>query len=235
MILVGLLIISSNGVAQSDNVETIVKFHPLASINYDRPSITGTIEFLFNKQIGIELGYGRRYGNGSWLHELFEEKLDTMTVSFSGYTILLEAALYEPYKKTQTLDTITNTYITVREFRDYMGIAYRYIDDLYNTSRSYYDHNDTGEVLFPKNDFYAVKRNVHVLVFKAGSIDKYKYFSTELYYEIGIRYTNRFHINREFDSDKDAFDSGTGLFFDFPYKGFLPTLNFGLKINYQLF
>jgi hypothetical protein len=223
--------------AQKDSINTIVKFHPLAAINYDRPSLTGTVEFLHNDKLGIELGYGRRYGNGSWLYDLFEEKLDTMTVASFGYTVLFEATLYEPYKKTLTLDTITNTYVTIREFRDYIGLAYRYIDDLYNTSRRYYPRGairDSTSIEF-LNDYYAVKRNVHVLVFKWGTIDKHKYLSRELYCEVGIRYTDRFHINREFDPDNDIFDSGNGIFFDFPYNGFLPTLNFGLKINYQLF
>lgn len=228
VIIIILFLVACCGFAQENSFNTIVKFHPLASINPDRPSITGSIEFLFNKKVGIEVGYGRRHSNRFWFNL---DKIDTMTVNFSGNTILFDLTLYEPFK--EKFDTKYNSFFPDREADNYIGIAYRYIDDLYNTSKYYFDHRDTG-VTPSTNDCYAVQRKVHVLVFKAGYINKFQSFSTEFYYEAGIRYKNRIHIKSEFDPENDSFPGGLYPW-ERAYTGILPTLNFGFKVNYQLF
>jgi hypothetical protein len=223
-----LFLITSCLFAQKESFNTIIKVHPLAAINPDRPSITGSIELLLNEKVGIEVGYGRRHSNSFWFKL---DKIDTMTVDFSGNTVLFEVTLYDPFK--EKFDTKYNWFFPNREAGNYVGVAYRYIDDLYNTSKYYFDHKDTG-VTPATNDCYAVQRKVRVLVLKAGYVNKFQSFTTEFYYEAGIRYKNRVHIKSEFDPENDTFPSGLYPW-ERAYKGILPTLNIGFKVNYQIF
>lgn len=201
------------------------KFHPLAAINLDRPSIIGSVELLFKNKVGVEYGYGRRFND-----ILFGQdwKLDSITVPFSGQTQFIELTFYSPTKNRNGSTGFFNS------MSKYIGFSYRHFTDLANGQKYYYPHNDTASVnQSSKLDCYAVQRNVHVFVVKGGVIFKSGGFSTEFYGELGFRYKQQTLINNEFDPDKDSFASGFWPW-EKPYDGYLPTLNIGLKVNYQI-
>ena len=215
--------------AQINSINLIYKFHPLAAINPDRPSLTGTAEILFNKKVGIEAGYGRRHSNSVLFQDI---ELDTLHVPFSGHTILFEITLYNP-SFIEKFDR--DNHSTLLPSEHYVGIAYRYIEDLKNEVEYYADRDDMspGSKSFLK-DCFAVQRHVHVLVLKAGSLKKfdagYSKYSIELYGEVGIRYKNLKYLYAEIEPFEDVTPDGL-FFWQRPYKGFLPTLNFGVKFN----
>ncbi len=202
-----------------------LKLHPLAAINLDRPSIIGSIELLFKNKIGVEYGYGRRYSD-----LLFGQdwKLDSITVPFNGQTQFIELTFYSPIKSKNQPSTLLNSINT------YIGVSYRHFTDLANGQKYYFPHNDTPSVTqSSKLDCYAVQRNVHIFVVKGGVIFKSKGFSTEFYGELGLRYKKQTLIKNEFNPDKDSFTNGLWPW-ENPYDGYLPTVNIGFKVNYQI-
>ncbi|MES2767398.1 MAG: hypothetical protein V4642_16100 [Bacteroidota bacterium] len=218
--------------SQESSINVIYKFHPLAAINPDRPSLTATAEILFNKKLGIEAGYGRRHANSV----LFQDsELDTLHVPFSGHTILFEITLYNP-SFIEKFDR--GWHSTLAPSEHYVGIAYRYIEDLRNEVEYYIDNDDKSPGSRPfLKDCFAVQRHVHVLVLKAGSLKKFDTddtkYSIEFYGEVGIRYKNLKYLYAEIEPFEDVTPDGI-FFWQQPYRGIFPTLNFGFKVNMHI-
>jgi hypothetical protein len=198
-----------------------LKIHPLAVINPDRPSIKGSVEFLYKHKIGIELGYGRRYSDRT----IWYQKLpDTLTRHFQGETEFIEITLYNPLRDRPLL-------LTHKGQLDLsFGIIYRHFTDLRNF-QIYYSHpNDSTSTL----DCYAIKREVNIFALKAGVAHRTKKISYEFYVELGVRHRKQSFINREWGKGDYVQNFGS-YFINHDYNGFLPSALYAFKINYLLF
>lgn len=200
----------------SATFQVVAKFHPLAVINPDRPSIVGSIEVLIRNRVGIEFGYGKRYTDNFWLSDT---KVDRLTVSPNGETKFLEINYYKPLYAANEFKTAL-----------YFGIGYTQFYD-YRNKMKYYSHQ--GDSMFHKDSF-GVFRKVDIFVFKVGQLISYKSLVLNFYGELGVRYKRQRFIGSEIDPDNDSFIQGIWIL-EKPGNGYFPTINFGFKVGYRIF
>jgi hypothetical protein len=197
----------------------LLKFHPLAALNIDRPSIQGSVEFKYRK-LSLELGYGQRYLDHDWRRV----KTDTVTTNFKGrnYRIDIKYYIWSGKKVNRSGKILLNGYI---------GLAYWNINDIFNFQADY-SSNASASDGFSLRDCYAVKRNIEVYSVQVGSIFSKKRIGAEACIGIGIRHKVKTLIDSELNNNTSVANPGDG---DLPYNGYLPHLNLCLKIQYRLF
>ena len=204
---------------ESKDLDVNLKFHLLPAITVGIPRMQGSVEFLYKKKVGLEVGYGKRYRDKSFF---FAKDVDTLTANTVGEIFLLDLNIYNVFnfinvhKKNMGLD-------------HYVGLSFKNLYDYKNKMSSYYPPGDDLKT----QDCYAFKRVVQVYSIKVGVIVSYKRLSIEGFGEFGIRDIRRNPVGNEIDFTDFPTDSGL-WFWGRPYNGILPNINFGLKLCFRI-
>ncbi len=226
LIFIGLTTQLSYSQEKSDLLGLRLKFHPLMMLNPDKPYIQGSTEILIKNKIGLEVGFGKRFID-DWLLDgiLTDKEPDSAVVDFKGTSFMIDLKYYEIFSK------------RLANFSDYVGISYRWVDDLRNKRIEYYPYNrgDTiniGGDLLEEN--CAIQRELNIFAIKYGGIYEVNRFEFEGFVELGFKHKYQYYI------DNELYVAGYDVFSDFhnptpePMDRFRPYLGIGFRISYRI-
>lgn len=190
--------------------EVILKVHPLALINPDRPSVQGSVETKFFNRVGFEYTYGFRYFE--YMATIWN--YDTLSISPKGHTMRYEIKAYRLFFYEDDLS-------------DFITLGYWYIDDARNKKTRYYDNNVV------KTDYFGLIKNTNVYAVGYGVIKDFERFTLEGSINIGIRRTKTLWKNNEFDIDKHI-PYGDLYSWEYPGERWFPHINISFKMGINL-
>ncbi|MBW8331975.1 MAG: hypothetical protein K0M40_08140 [Prolixibacteraceae bacterium] len=214
------------GQEKSDLIGLRLKLHPFMLLNPDKPYIQGSTEIIVKNKIGLEIGFGKRYID-DWLLDgiLTDKEPDSAVVDFKGTSFMGEIKYYGLISKIST------------NYSDYIGITYRWVDDLRNKRLEYYPY-DRGNTINLGNDLIeencAIQRGLNILAIKYGGILEYNKFGFEGFIELGIKHKHQYYIANE------LYEAGYDAFSDFhnptpkPMNRYRPHLGIGFRISYKI-
>ena len=211
---------------KSDLIGLRLKLHPFMMLNPDKPYIQGSSEILIKNKIGLEVGFGKRYRD-DWLLDgiLTDKEPDSVVVAFKGTSFMIDLKYYKLFLKGPA------------NYSDYVGISYRWVDDLRNRRLEYYPYNrgdpvNMGSDLIEEN--CAIQRELNIFAIKYGGIYEYNRFGFEGFLELGFKHKYQYYIENELH------EAGYDVFSDFhnptpePMNRFRPYLGIGFRISCRI-
>jgi hypothetical protein len=211
-LLISLFFCITRIIAQDNkSVEFILKVHPLALINPDRPSVQGSVETKFFNRVGVEYTYGFRYFE--YMATIWN--YDTLSVSPKGNNMRYEIKAYRLFFNDLNMS-------------DFITLGYWHIDDSRNKKTRYYDKNEI------KTDYFGLMKNTNVYAIGYGVIKDLDRFTLEGSINIGVRRTKTNWKNNEFDIDKHI-PYGDLYSWEYPGDRWFPHINLSLKMGINLF
>lgn len=190
--------------------ELILKVHPLALINPDRPSVQGSVETKFINRVGFEFTYGFRY----FEYMATISNYDTLSISPNGHNMRYEIKAYR-------------LFFHENELNDFITIGYWNIYDARNKKTRYYDNNDV------KTDYFGLIKNTNVYAIGYGVIKDFDRLTLEGAINIGVRQTKILWKNNEFDTDRHI-PYGDLYSWEYPGDRRFLHINLSLKIGIDL-
>ncbi|MBC7389359.1 MAG: hypothetical protein H7329_09125 [Opitutaceae bacterium] len=191
------------------------KVHILPLINPERFYLQGSVEFLLNNRIGIELGYGRR---------ISELNLEKIVIPF-GESIMLDVNYYtRAYKNSQRF-----------RFRMLYGVSIRKITDSHNGEVDWTAPLDSSHS-HKVRETVGVNKTLIIFGIKAGvEFYFFKIFGLDLFIEPGLKYKNQ-NIQSAYYDKKGVYPTNTSPFLLdlLPYNGYLPNFNLGARFFWLL-
>ena len=190
--------------------ELILKVHPLALINPDRPSIQGSVETKFFNRVGFEYSYGFRYFE--YMATIWN--YDTLVISPKGHNNRYEIKSHR-------------LFFTDNDLSDFITFGYWYIYDARNKRTRYYENNEI------KTDYFGLIKNTNVYAIGYGIMKDFERFTLEGAINIGVRRTKILWMRNEFDINSHT-PFGDLYNWEYPGDRWLPHLNLNLKIGIKL-
>lgn len=189
-----------------------IKSDLLTLVNFERPTVYLSSEFIVKNKIGLEAGYGVRYLNKSFQGPYFP---DSSLTKFRGYTAKFEMKIYNVFK----------------EKNSFIGLSYTYIDDRVNAEKHYYKGN--GD-LYNELDSYVSNKVLNKFHLLLGiKFWENEHFTGEMGFELGVKHRFISYEFNEFDPFTSITSEGTG-WWEKPQNKFVPSIALSIKLSYKL-
>ena len=200
-----------------------LKFHPIMLANPDKPYIQGNFEIMFRNDIGLEIGFGKRYLD-EWFYRPVDQ--DSEAVRFNGTSFLIEVSKHK------------NILFSPSNLEDYIGGSFRMINDLRNVRLVYYRPTIYPFLPIPETETEncAIKREIILIAFRYGVKTTLKNgMIFETFFELGAKYKNQYHIGDEMEDSGYSLWSDSVVLAPVEFKGFLTHFMWGFRVGYRIF
>ncbi|MEM8528596.1 MAG: hypothetical protein AAGG68_28415 [Bacteroidota bacterium] len=200
-----------------DSLGIRIKVFPYMAFNPSRPYLKASLEFLFFKEkLGLELGYGRRYA------DIAVEK-EFRPIDFKGNSFLLSLNLY---------NLSPNEH---KEWRNYISIGYRYLDDLSSVSKVYRNVND--RTLDLETDYFRIIRKLNIWSVQIGTLHMPLRLGLQMGIELGIQHKKQSFVENELEQNENYDRMGCPFCFSHlprEINGLRPSRRIAMTVIYKL-